>query len=118
MRVHLALLAAVAAPAIAAAPAGAAGGKLVGTVGPGFTITVKTASGAAAKTLPHGTYALTVHDLSSIHDFHLVGPGLNKVVTAVGFSGTKTVTVTLKPGVYRFMCDPHSAFMHGSFRVS
>ena len=38
--------------------------------------------------------------------------------TAVGFKGTVTWTVTLRRGRYTFVCDPHAAFMKGSFRVS
>lgn len=62
-------------------------------------------------------YRLLVNDRSSIHDFHLLGPGLNRVLTTVGFTGTKSVVVILKKGVYRYFCDPHSDVMHGSFRV-
>jgi len=40
------------------------------------------------------------------------------MVTTVGFTGTKSLALTLKKGVYRFFCDPHSAVMHGSFRVA
>jgi plastocyanin len=28
------------------------------------------------------------------------------------------VTVKLKRGTYRYVCDPHASFMKGSFRVS
>ena len=85
---------------------------LTGTVGPGFTITMN------KKTVKAGTYAITIHDLASIHDFHLIGPGLNKVVTRVPFVGTKTVTVKLRKGKYTYKCDPHAASgMKGSFIV-
>ena len=50
------------------------------------------------KTTKAGTYRLTVKDKSTFHDFHLIGPGINKVVTTVAFTGTKTVTVKLKVG--------------------
>ena len=59
----------VLAPAAPAAPA-ASGGKLGGTVGPGFTITM------SAKSVKAGAYAITVHDRGAIHNFHLVGPGV------------------------------------------
>jgi plastocyanin len=39
------------------------------------------------------------------------------MLTTVGFVGTKSVVLTLKKGVYRYVCDPHSEFMHGGFRV-
>jgi plastocyanin len=40
------------------------------------------------------------------------------VKTSVSGKGTKTFTVTLQKGTYKFMCDPHKSFMHGSFKVS
>ena len=45
------------------------------------------------------------------------GPGVN-VATSVGGTGTKTFTVTLEKGTYRYGCDPHQSFMKGSFRIS
>jgi plastocyanin len=110
-----ALIAAVAVPAVAA-PSQAAKEKLTGTVGPGFTITLKY-EGEKVKKLDPGKYVLTVNDKASIHDFHLMGPGVNKVVTTVPFTGTKTVTVTLKKGKYTYQCDPHSTAMRGTFTV-
>jgi plastocyanin len=110
-----ALIAAVAVPAFAA-PSQTAKEKLTGTVGPGFTISLKH-EGETVKKLDPGTYTLTVQDKASIHDFHLMGPGVNKVVTTVPFTGTKTVTVTLKKGKYTYQCDPHSTAMRGTFTV-
>jgi plastocyanin len=91
---------------------------LLGTVGPGFDITLKNSSGTPLIRLHHGTYTLVVRDRSGIHDFHLIGPGVNRVITSVGFVGAKTVRVTLRPGRYRYICDPHAFVMHGSFRVT
>jgi plastocyanin len=100
-----------------ALPAGAlAAGKLVATDGPGFTITL-TQGGKKVTALKAGTYTITVQDKSSIHDFHLTGPGVNDK-TGVGFTGTKTWTVTLKKGTYRYVCDPHRTLMKGSFTVA
>ena len=91
--------------------------KLSGTTGPCFTISVKRA-GMLVKTLKAGTYQLTVADKSSIHNFHLFGPGVNKTTT-VPFTGTQTWTVKLKPGKYTYQCDIHAATgMKGSFRVT
>ena len=87
--------------------------KLVGTVGPGFTISVKNIKGQLVKTTKPGKYLLVVSDKSNIHDFHLTGPGVNKIVTTVSFVGTKSLVVTLQKGVYKFMCDPHLTTMHG-----
>jgi plastocyanin len=92
--------------------------KLNGTVGPGFTITLKKGSTKVSK-LPHGRYTIVVRDRSRIHNFRLKGPGLNKEITKVAFVGTKQVTVTLKKGAkYTYVCDPHKAIMRGSFRVT
>jgi plastocyanin len=102
--------------AIAVPSAGATTGKLVGTVGPGFVITLKQA-GKTVKTLKAGTYTITVQDKSNIHDFHLSGPGVNKKTT-VGGLGTTTWKVTLKKGTYKYVCDPHSTIMHGTFSVT
>jgi plastocyanin len=114
-RINLALLAALAALAIAVAPAAAATPKLVGTVGPGFTIVLSKA-GKKVKTVKPGTYTIAIRDKSNIHNFHLTGPGLNKA-TSVGYVGNKTWTVKLKKGTYKYVCDPHASAMKGSFKV-
>jgi plastocyanin len=111
----LIVAAAIAALALTAS-AGAAPAKLVGTVGPGFTITLKSL-GKPIKTVKAGAYSITVSDKSNIHNFHLRGPGVNKQITGVGFVGTKTLVVTLKKGTYTFVCDPHFTTMKGSFKV-
>jgi plastocyanin len=84
---------------------------LTGTVGPGFTITMN------KTTVKAGTYAITIHDLASIHDFHLTGPGVDKKTSVTG-TGTTKWTVTLKRGTYRFVCDPHHTIMHGVLKVT
>ena len=116
-RIRLALAAALALALVAAAPTGAATTKLVATVGPQFTITL-TKGGKKVTTLKPGTYAITVNDRSSFHNFHLKGPGVNKS-TGVAFKGTpsKPWTVTLKKGTYTYVCDPHASQMKGSFKV-
>ena len=35
-----------------------------------------------------------------MHNFHLIGPGVDEEVTDVAFVGEKSVTVTLEPGTY------------------
>jgi plastocyanin len=91
---------------------------LKGTVGPGFTITL-TLSGKKVTKLKAGTaYRFVISDRADIHDFHLSGPGFNRVLTSVEFTGTKSFVLRLKKGSYRFVCDPHSGIMHGSFKVS
>ena len=106
-----AIIAVIAVPA-----AGAVTGKLVATDGPGFVITLKQ-GGKTVKTLKAGTYTITVQDKSNIHNFHLTGPGVNKL-TSVSAVKTYTWKVTLKKGTYKFVCDPHITIMHGSFKVT
>ena len=67
--------------------------------------------------LKAGTYTFKIQDKSNIHDFHLTGPGVNKK-TSVGGQGATTWKLTLKKGTYKYVCDPHASFMHGSFTVS
>jgi plastocyanin len=98
---------ALAAPTIAATNTN----TLTGTVGPGFTISMN------KKTVKAGTYVITLHDRSSIHDFHLTGAGVNKV-TSVPATGTTKWTVKLKKGTYHFVCDPHRPIMHGILNVT
>jgi plastocyanin len=88
---------------------------LVASVGPGFTISLKKGA-ARVSTLKPGAYVIKVSDKSSIHNFHLRGPGVNKATT-VAFMGSKTFRVTLRNGSYRFQCDPHKGQMRGSFTV-
>lgn len=99
---------------VAAAPATAAT-KLVATIGPGFTITLKKA-GKKVTTLPAGGYTITVQDRSGFHNFSLSGRGVKKS-TAVSFVGTKTWNVTLRKGKYAYVCVPHASTMRGSFTV-
>jgi hypothetical protein len=95
--------------AIAAIPVFAATPKITGTVGPGFTISMK-------KPTKAGKYTLVVSDKSSIHNFHLKGKGVN-VKTSVPATGSKTFKITLAKGKYSFLCDPHPTSMKGSFTI-
>jgi plastocyanin len=114
----LLLIPATAAALAFSASADAALPKLVGTVGPGFTITLNR-FGKPLKTLKAATYSITVSDKSNIHNFHLKGPRpVNKEITTVPFVGTKTIVVKLNKGIYTFVCDPHLTTMKGSFRVT
>jgi hypothetical protein len=107
------------AAAIAAAPGTAAPvpKTVVGSVGPGFTIDLKLGGKKVTQLKAGVPYLFLVHDRAAIHDFHLSGPGVNKVLTGVGFTGTKSLVLKLRKGTYRFLCDPHAGEMHGSFRV-
>ncbi|HEX4677695.1 MAG TPA: plastocyanin/azurin family copper-binding protein [Gaiellaceae bacterium] len=113
--VGLAVLAAGVAIALPRASAGTSTRSLVGTVGPEDTI-VLTTNGRKVTALTAGAYTITVRDKASDHDFHLYGPGVNKT-TSVSGTGTVVWRVTLRKGTYKFICDPHSTFMKGSFTV-
>ena len=99
-----------------AGSAPAATKTLSGTVGPGFTISLKY-KGKKVSSLKPGRYRIRVSDKSDFHNFHIKGPGVNRRITTVDFQGTKSRTFRLKKGTYRYQCDPHSSEMHGSFKV-
>jgi plastocyanin len=118
-RTRLFVLAAFAAAALAASSSGAAASpKTVnGSVGPGYTIGLSM-HGKKVTTLKAGlAYRFVIKDQSDIHDFHLMGPGLDRVLTSVDYTGTKSFVLKLKKGSYKFRCDPHAPIMHGGFRV-
>jgi hypothetical protein len=116
-RIYLLLGIAAVALVVTAAATPMALPKLRGTVGPGFTISLKRGL-VPVKQLKAGKYTFVVSDKASIHNFQIKGPGLNRAITAVGFVGTKTVTLLLKRGTYTYYCVPHQSSMHGSFKVT
>jgi plastocyanin len=91
---------------------------LRGTVGPGFTISLKK-GGRAVTTLQPGTYRIVVSDRSAMHNFVLEqsGGGTERQITSVPFTGTKTVTMRLTRGQWEFYCAPHSSTMKGHLGV-
>src|SRR5262245_34300867 len=93
------------------AGAAAGGNTLSASVGPGFTISMDKTS------VPAGDYTLTIDDKSDAHNFHLTGDGVD-VKTTVSETGTKTFQITLKPGTYKFICDPHTSSMNGTLTVT
>jgi plastocyanin len=91
--------------------------KLTGTVGPGFTISLKRL-GKTVKTVKAGRYTFAVSDKSAIHNFELEGPGIDRAITSVPFTGAKVVTLLLKRGTYTYYCKPHESSMRGSLKVT
>lgn len=89
--------------------------QLTGTVGPGFTITLKNRK-KPAQTLAPATYSFVIRDKSNVHNFHLSGPGVDRKTT-VAFIGTAHWTVTLRAGTYTYVCDPHSSAMMGGHQM-
>ena len=118
-----ATLAVATATAVALSIAGAALSRanttptLAGTVGPGFSISLKT-SGKLVKTLTAGTYKFVINDKSNFHGYSLDGPhGFAKDFTKITFVGRKTFMVKLKAGKYKYYCPNHESTMFAHFAV-
>ena len=95
---------------------------LKGVVGPGYSIKL-TKGGKKIESLKAGTYKFVISDRSTYHNFTAERekpskPKLEKHLTGTGFTGTKTVSMTLKPGSWSFYCSNHEAQMHGDFKVT
>jgi hypothetical protein len=114
----LAVLAAALVPA--AATADDAPTKLVGVVGPGFTIDLQYPDGTHVQSLRAGKYEILVHDLSDEHNFAMGSKTANARLfeTEVPFVGDMTFTVDLPVGLYAYACSPHFQIMNGSFTVT
>ena len=120
-RIALLLLAPGLVAAVFLVPAQASTPKLIGTVGPGYTITLKQGT-AKVKTLKAGKYVFVITDKASIHNFTIErekgGPKIEKRLTDTSFQGKKTVTVTLKKGSWKYYCSIHEPQMFGFFKVT
>jgi hypothetical protein len=92
--------------------------KLNGRVGPGRTISLKTAAGAVVKSLPAGTYQVAVRDSTRADNFHLLGPGVNNR-TGIKFRGSRTWTVAFSAGQkYTIRSDAHPKTLRRTFAVT
>ena len=120
-RIALLLLAPGLAAAVFLVPAQASTPKLIGTVGPGYTITLKQGT-AKVKTLKAGKYVFVITDKASIHNFTIErekgGPKIEKTLTGTSFQGKKTVAVTLKRGSWKYYCSIHESQIFGFFKVT
>lgn len=83
-----------------------------------YEIALTDESGAPVTSLPAGDYSLTFVDRSSMHNFHMTGPGDVDVSTDVAGSDESTVEITLVEGTYEYVCDPHVPSMNGSLDVT
>jgi hypothetical protein len=94
--------------------------RLVGTVGPGFTIGLTDTAGTSVRALAAGRYDVLVRDLSDEHNFVLghKATGRRPISTEVDFVGDVEVTVDLAPGQWVFACSPHFQTMNGQFSVN
>ncbi len=88
---------------------------LTASVGPGLTISLRTAGGAAVTRLNPGTYTINVNDQSEFHSFALSGPGGVSEDSGIAFIGMVSWTVTLTNGTYTFRCLAHPTSMRGTF---
>jgi plastocyanin len=79
-----------------------------------FQISLTDSTGAKVTHVDPGQYTISVHDYSTLHDFHLSGPGVDQA-TAVETASTTTWNVTFTDGTYRYLCDAHPTSMLGSF---
>jgi hypothetical protein len=93
-----------------------ASGALSARVGPGTTITLKRTNGALVTHLSPGDRTIVVRDRASNHNFHLIGPGVDRR-TGVAFVGRRTWSVHFSPGTYRYICDVHPRTMRKTFTV-
>jgi hypothetical protein len=100
-------IAAATAPAVQSATALP---TIKGTVGPGMTITV------SRHRAPAGRYRLVVRDKSTLHNWHILGPGVDKRTTVAG-TGRTVWRVRLTTGLYRIRCDVHRSTMHTRLRI-
>ncbi len=80
-----------------------------------FVIGLVDEDGNPVTELPAGEYNIEVSDPTDIHNFHLIGGGVDEK-TGVTEKTDTTWVVTFKPGEYRYMCDPHPS-MNGHFTV-
>ncbi|WAC65962.1 cupredoxin domain-containing protein [Agrococcus sp. SL85] len=83
-----------------------------------YEISITDADGQPVTSVPAGDYELTFVDESTMHNFHIMGPGGVDIATDVAGSDTSTVQVTLEPGTYDYLCDPHPTSMVGTLEVT
>ena len=97
-------------------PASGDNPQLFATVEGVVTITLTDANGTPVTKLDPGTYDIVVTDSSDIHNFHLLGPGVD-LKTETPELVKVTWTVTFVEGRYTYVCDPHDGLMRGNFVV-
>jgi hypothetical protein len=82
--------------------------QLYGQVSATGAVSLKNASGRAVTQLSGGWYTVTIAVLSKGADFHLVGPGTNRV-TGKHFVGDVIWGIHFTSGTYRYMSDANVA---------
>ncbi len=78
-------------------------------------------AGKRVMTLKPGRYTFVISDKSPFHNFTLEqerGGKFEKHLTSTAFKGTKTVTVRLRRGKWKYYCSVHESQMFGFFKVT
>jgi hypothetical protein len=75
-----------------AVPAGAQGADLFAVVGPDFNISLRDAQGVTVTQLDPGPYRIFVEDRSDFHNFHLFGPGVDRLTAVEQLESVVCVT--------------------------
>jgi hypothetical protein len=91
--------------------------KLLLTVGPTATITLRNAAGKLLRGLKAGNYTIVVRDRSKVHNAHLLGKGVNRK-SGLAPTGTLTWKVKLSAGLLRFFSDRSPKTVKGSIKVT
>ena len=83
-----------------------------------FEISLVDEDGQPVTELEAGEYNIEVNDPTSVHNFHLSGgDGAVDEKTSPTEKIETVWVVDLKPGDYRYLCDPHPS-MNGAFTVN
>ena len=97
-------------------PTVTSGKFLQATVGPGLFVTLRL-NGIVVKTVPAGSYTISVVDKSAKDNFHIAGKGVNKS-TSVAKSEEASWNVKLSKGSYTISSDGHPKLTARTITVS
>lgn len=86
--------------------------RVRGHVGPGMTISVN------PRRVAKGRYRVVVQDQSTVHNWHISGPGDVSRKTSISGTGKWVWKLRLRPGTYTIVCDPHATTMNTRLRVT
>jgi NitT/TauT family transport system substrate-binding protein len=89
---------------------------LQATVGPGLFVTLRL-NGSVIKTLPAGSYTISVTDKSGKDNFHITGKGVNKS-TSIAKNQAASWTVKLTKGTYTVSSDGHPKLLKRTITVT
>jgi hypothetical protein len=101
--------------AVFALPAGASGTPIVPQLTATVTaksITLVGANGKPVRVLQPNQYRIVVHDRTAKQNFHLIGANVNRK-TSIAARTTRTWTLNLLPGSYRYRSDRNTGLARG-----